>query len=76
MAAVLRFHGGHMKERQTKRLTWGGLKRILFHERTGANFDHDHIRLVYPDGHRDFLNIKHDIYGTPYFIIVKDRRRY
>ena len=50
--------------------------RILSRDRIGTNFDHEHVRLVHPDGHREFLNVKYDAMGYPYFIIVRDRRRY
>lgn len=50
--------------------------RILSRNRIGTNFNHEHVRLVHPDGHREFLNVKYDAMGYPYFIIVRDRRRY
>lgn len=65
-----------MKNNNPRRLTWGGLLRILHRERIGTNFEREHVRLIYPDGHRDFLNIKYDAMGYPYFIIVRDRGRY
>lgn len=60
-------------ERRQRRLTWGGLLRILA-RRGGSSFSHDHIYMVTPDGHKKWLNLKHDAQGRPYFIEVRDRR--
>lgn len=65
-----------MREHKPCRITWGGLMRVLHQDRRGTNFTHEHIRLVHPDGHRDFLNVKYDAMGYPYFVIVRDNRRY
>lgn len=59
-------------EHRKKRLTWGGLIRILG-RRGGRSFTHDHIYMITPDGHRRWLNIKFDAQGKPYFIEVGDR---
>ena len=67
--------GRCLADRKTSRLTWGGLMRIL-HRRTETNFGKEHVKVVYPDGHRDYLNIKYDAQGYPYFIVVRERRRY
>ena len=70
------FGGDGLDNRQPHRLTWGGLLRVLHRERRGSDFSHEHVRLIYPDGHRDFLNIRYDETGYPHFFIVKDKRRY
>lgn len=62
-----------MRDNTVRRLTWGGLMRVL-HRRTGRCFDHDHVRMVYPDGRYEYLNIKFDAQGIPYFAIVRERR--
>lgn len=63
-----------MNKKQS-RLTWGGLLRILY-RRAKSSFEHEHIRLIMPDGKKKYLNIKYDAQDHPYFIVVNDRGNY
>ena len=64
---------GRKDKRQMSRLTWGGLLRIL-NRRPKSNYDHEHIKILFPDGTKQYLNVKYDVQGHPYFVIVKERR--
>lgn len=48
--------------------------RALHQDRRGANFSHEHVHLILSDGKKVYLNIKYDMFGYPYFVVVKDRR--
>lgn len=60
-----------IRKKKVRRLTWGGLYRILSKYR-GISFDHDHVYMMLPDGKKVFVNLKYDALGRPYFIEVHD----
>ena len=54
-----------------RRLSWGGLLRILGRDPRG-NYLHSHVYMVDRDGHRKYLQLKRMADGTPYFIEVRE----
>ena len=36
-----------------------------------CEFEHDHVYMVTPEGHKRYLTIKNDVNGKPYFVEVR-----